>query len=80
MTLTGKGFFIWKIKNCESGNATSIASVAQAASLSHALIKIADGAFVYNYDSTNKVDLIPPVVTSPACQRHPGVGLALYLR
>jgi hypothetical protein len=62
MTLTGKGFFIWKIKNCESGNATSIASVAQAASLSHVLIKIADGAFVYNYDSTNKVDLIPPVV------------------
>jgi len=64
MTLTGKGFFIWKIKSCESGNATSIASVAQSASLSHALIKIADGAYVYNYDSSTNTDLIPPVVAA----------------
>jgi len=62
MALTGKGFFIWKIKSCEHGNPSAIASTAQAAGLTHVLIKIADGPNPYNIDSSNNTDLLPPVV------------------
>jgi len=34
MALKGKGFFIWKIPDCEGGNAASIAAVAKAAGYS----------------------------------------------
>jgi hypothetical protein len=61
MTLTGKGFWIWKIKSCEGGVAETIASEALAASLTHVPIKIADGPYQYNYDRVAKVDLIAPV-------------------
>jgi hypothetical protein len=61
MALTGKGFWIWKIKSCEGGAATSIANEAVAASLTHVPIKIADGPYQYNYDRVAKVDLIAPV-------------------
>jgi hypothetical protein len=61
MALTGKGFWIWKIKSCEGGNATAIANEAAAASLTHVPIKIADGPNQYNYDRIAKVDLIAPV-------------------
>ena len=40
MALTGKGFMIWKIKDCEGGNADAIADVARRAGLSHVLIKV----------------------------------------
>ncbi|HEY9076933.1 MAG TPA: hypothetical protein VIO61_10385 [Anaerolineaceae bacterium] len=60
--LSGKGFWIWKIKDCENGNPASIASVAQAAGFTHVPIKIADGTDISNFDVTNRVDLIPPVV------------------
>jgi len=61
MALTGKGFWIWKIKSCEGGVAAAIANEAVAASLTHVPIKIADGPYQYNYDRTAKVDLIAPV-------------------
>lgn len=61
MILTGKGFWIWKIKSCEGGVAEKIASEALAASLTHVPIKIADGPYQYNYDRVAKVDLIAPV-------------------
>lgn len=64
MTLTGKGFFIWKIKDCQGGNAEQIASEAYNAGFSHVLIKIADGAYAYNWDTVNNVDRIPPVVAA----------------
>lgn len=64
MTLSGKGMMIWKIPSCESGNATSIANVAQAAGFSHVLIKIADGVNSYNVNRTTNVDLVPPVVSA----------------
>ncbi len=64
MTLQGKGFMIWKIPSCEGGNADAIASVAQAAGLTHVLIKIADGIYSYNVDSNTNVDLVPPVVAA----------------
>lgn len=62
MALEGKGFFIWKIKDCEAGDAGQIASKAKNAGLSHVLIKIANGIYSYNYDWTRKIDLVPPVV------------------
>ncbi|MGD8753264.1 MAG: hypothetical protein PVG14_17650, partial [Anaerolineales bacterium] len=61
MTLQGKGFFIWKIKECENGNAEAIANLAQEADYSHILIKIADGVYSYNYDWDLDIDLVPPV-------------------
>jgi hypothetical protein len=62
MTLQGKGYFIWKVKDCERGDPQVIAANAQAAGLSHVLIKIADGSTAHNIDSLTKVDLVPPVV------------------
>jgi len=61
LRLTGKGFFIWKIPNCENGNPAAIASCAQKAGLSHILIKIANGIYDFNYDTTSKKDLVTPV-------------------
>ncbi len=61
MGLTGKGFMIWKIKDCEGGNAEQIADLARRSGLSHVLIKVADGPYAYNYDLTTKVDRIPAV-------------------
>jgi hypothetical protein len=46
--LEGKGFYIWKIERCENGDVNAIADLAQQARLTHVLIKIADGAEVYN--------------------------------
>lgn len=64
MTLQGKGFMIWQIPRCEGGNASQIASIAQAAGLTHVLIKIADGVNPYNLDSVTKVDLVQPVASA----------------
>ncbi|MBC8503688.1 MAG: nuclear transport factor 2 family protein [Anaerolineales bacterium] len=64
MTLQGKGFYIWKIKDCENGDANQIANIAKAAGLSHVLIKIADGIYTYNYDWNKRVDLVPPVANA----------------
>jgi hypothetical protein len=64
MALRGKGFMIWKVPSCEGGNAAQIATAAQAAGLTHVLIKIADGPYPYNVDKTTKVDLVPPVVAA----------------
>jgi hypothetical protein len=61
MGLTGKGFMIWKIKDCENGNADQIADMARRSGLSQVLIKVADGPYAYNYDLTTKVDRVPPV-------------------
>ncbi len=62
MTFKGKGYFIWKITNCEEGNAEAIARTARAAGLSHVLIKVANGNYKYNYDWRRKIDMVPPVV------------------
>ena len=62
MTLQGKGFYIWKVKNCEGGDPFRIAAEAQKAGLTHALIKIANGIYAYNYDWERQIDLVRPVV------------------
>jgi hypothetical protein len=59
--INGKGYYIWKIPNCEGGDPDAIASVAQQAGLGHVFIKIANGIYDYNYDSSTKKDLIGPV-------------------
>lgn len=64
MTLTGKGFFIWKIRDCEGGKPSAIASAAQSAGLSHVLVKIADGVNHFNVNATSGEDLVPPLVSA----------------
>lgn len=58
--LTGKGFYVWKIRFCEGGDPASIVQAAIDADLTHVLIKVADGSYPYNI--YNNVDLVPPVV------------------
>mgnify|MGYP000931125805 FL=1 len=62
MTLTGKGYFVWKVRYCENGDPDRIAALAQEANLSHVLIKIADGAFPYNIDLDNGYDFARPAI------------------
>ena len=62
MTLFGKGFWIWKIRDCEGGNPDAIAAAATSAGFTHVIIKIADGAYAYNVDQVTKKDLVLPVV------------------
>jgi len=61
MTLFGKGYYIWQIRNCEGGDANTIADLAEQSGYSHILIKIADGASAYNVDLSTGVDLVQPV-------------------
>lgn len=58
MTLEGKGMFIWRIRGCEDGNVNAIANLAQQAGLTHVLVKVADGNYHYNIDTSTGVDLV----------------------
>ncbi len=62
MTLTGKGYYIWIVKQCENGDPDRIAALARDANLSHVLVKIADGAFPYNIDLDNGYDYARPAI------------------
>lgn len=62
MALQGKGYYLWQVKRAFEGNPGKIAEAAQQAGLSHVLIKVADG--VYNYNITNGVDMVPPLVAA----------------
>ena len=64
MAVKGKGFFIWKIPDCEGGDAKAIATVAKAARYSHVPIKIADGAYPTNVDPKTNADYCPAVVSA----------------
>ncbi len=57
MALEGKGIFIWRVRSCENGDVEAIANVAQAAGLTHVLLKVADGNFSYNIDTKTGEDL-----------------------
>ncbi len=59
--IKGKGFFIWKIPECENGDIQKIASTAHQAGLTHVLVKIANGIYDYNYDPSTKKDLVAPL-------------------
>lgn len=60
--LTGKGMFIWIIRNCHNGSVNEILKIADRANYSHVLIKIANGIYSYNYDWERKIDLVPPLI------------------
>jgi hypothetical protein len=61
MALTGKGFFTWRIENCEGGDVQGIADKAVAANLTHLCIKIADAVYPSGVDRNNN-DRMPPLV------------------
>ncbi|HTX91767.1 MAG TPA: hypothetical protein VMC09_11200 [Anaerolineales bacterium] len=61
MTLQGKGFFTFIISDTEGGNPGAILAAAQAASLSHVLVKIADGVRPFGLDGSG-ADITFPVV------------------
>lgn len=73
MGLQGKGFFIWKVPDCAGGDPQRIASAAQAAGLTHVLIKVADGNYAANLNNKTKADLVPPVVAALK-----GVGIQVW--
>jgi len=60
----GKGFYIWKIMSCENGDPEAIAQAAYQAGLTHVLIKIANGIYDYNYDTSTRKDLVAPVANA----------------
>ena len=69
--LTGKGMYIWKIKDVEGGDGVQAATVAFNAGLTHVLIKILDGPWAYNqrpvYGSSGQLkgyedDIIEPFI------------------
>ena len=64
MFLKGKGFYIWKISACENGDPQAIAQTAYNAGLKHVLIKIANGIYDYNYDTSSGKDLIEPLANA----------------
>ncbi len=74
MTLTGKGYYIWKVKFCENGDPDRIASLAREAHLSHVIIKVADGAFPYNIDLDSGLDYARPAVKKLQAQNIPVWG------
>ncbi len=51
MTLEGKGYFTYLLPQCENGDPAAILAAAQAAGLSHVLVKVADGTRVFGIDS-----------------------------
>jgi hypothetical protein len=62
MTVEGKGFFIWRVNDCEGGDPNKIALEAYKAGINFVLIKIANGIYSYNYNFDLDIDLVPPVV------------------
>ncbi len=61
MTLQGKGFFTLDLSECEGGEPGSILTTAQAAGLSHVVVKIADGERASGVDASGS-DMTAPVV------------------
>jgi len=62
MTVEGKGFYIWKVRDAEGGDPAKIVAAAQAGGFTHVLLKIADGAYAYNLDKASNTDYCAPVV------------------
>ncbi len=62
MELTGKGYYIWIIKDCERADPERITAVARASNLSHVIIKVAGGAFPFNIDKDSGFDYARPVI------------------
>ena len=74
MSLSGKGFFIWRVQSCEKGDVDAIANLAQAAGLSHILLKVADGNFSYNIDVKTGEDLAAKLAKALKAKNIPVYG------
>ncbi len=62
--LQGKGYYVWRVADCEAGDAAAIAAKAQAAGLTHVLIKIAHGPEPYRYNISTANDRVGPLVSA----------------
>lgn len=62
--LTGNGWYIWKIKDCEGGNVNAIAAKAKACNITHIEIKVCNGTGIYNINPLTRADLVPALVTA----------------
>jgi len=62
--LQGKGYFIWWVNECETGDPQQIAAQAQAAGLTHVLIKVAHGPSPYRYNVLLTDDRVAPLVAA----------------
>jgi hypothetical protein len=71
MTLEGKGFFTYLLPQCENGDPAAILAAAQAAGLSHVLVKVADGTRAFGIDSAGN-DFTASVVYK---LRHAGIAV-----
>jgi len=63
MELQGKGFFTWKLPNCERGDAKKVADLAVEAGLTHLVVKVADGTGAYNGTWGDPKDYITPLIS-----------------
>jgi hypothetical protein len=64
MSLTGKGFFIHRVRNCEGGDPQAVATQAERAGLSRVIIKVVDGSSISNFDINTRTDLVSPLTKS----------------
>ncbi len=71
MTLQGKGFFTFILPECEGGQPADILAAAQAAGLSHVLVKIADGVNPFGVNASGDY-------TAPVVQALRGAGIAVW--
>jgi hypothetical protein len=62
MDLEGKGFFTWKLPQCENGDPKKIADLAVSAGLTHLVVKVADGTGAYHGNWGDTKDYITPLV------------------
>lgn len=63
MMLKGKGIYIWMIRHTLDGDVEKIADTLEAAGMTHAWIKVADGSGRYNIDPQG-VDRVPGLVAA----------------
>ena len=71
MTLQGKGFFTYILPECEGGKPADILAAAQAAGLSHVLVKIANGVYPFGVDASGDY-------TAPVVQALRGAGITVW--
>ncbi len=71
MILQGKGFFTFILPECEGGDPAKILAAAQAAGLSHVLVKIADGVKSFGVNSSGDF-------TAPVVQALRAAGIAVW--
>jgi len=62
VTLSGKGMFIWKLKEAENGNPEDIATLAAESGFSFVVIKIAENNNFYRHITNDGRDLLPMVI------------------